>query len=313
MPNLTPFCALLCALLLFSCPQPLSAASAPQDFQQAENTFKFGDYKKAVELFRKLLYPKPGRLKDNALRLEAQKLLGLSYYYLYSSLGQDIINLRRKGKKIPVALQRQQKKLLEQSQFELLNYLAEEPDAKLSQLLYPPDLVAFFNKLRRINKKRMQESKSRRRRRARTKTVIIHAQIEKQVYHTPLLVAFLPCGVTQFFNGHPLKGSLFMAGCAASLGTFVGTYIALSNLQIADRPGVFLEANKDTALVLQAVHISALAVLGAVILAGYIDGAIFFQQVHKRESFVPQLPKLDPNKLRLPSAQDRLMFQQTFQ
>lgn len=284
---------LLLGVCLYTSASVSYANSPAQAFNQAKNTYRFGDYKKAVQLLRRLLYPKPGRLRSKYLRHEAQKILGISYYYLYGKVGESITQLRSQGRPISNALKQQRARYLQNARFELLNYLSENENARLSSLTYQPDLVSFFNQLRRINKARIARAQKGSARRKQLQTKVIYSQTHTQIYSTPLLLAFLPCGIPQFYSGHVTKGALTMSGCGLALGSYLATYGWLHSLR--NERGLFPKENIALAHRVQMAHIVSLATLGAVILYGYIDGFIFFQT--KRKSLVPTLPSLSAKQL----------------
>jgi hypothetical protein len=279
-------------LLLVCWPLTTQAQSPPQEFQQARNVYRAGNYSRAIQLFKRLLYPKPGRLRDPLLRKKAQTILGVCYFYLYAKIDEQIDELQRKKQSVPAQLPRQRKRYLRQARYEFLNLLSEHPGTRLNVLLYTPDHVNYFNRLRKINEQRIKAALKRQKRRKQLRVKVVKEHIETQIHQTPLVVTFLPCGVPQYYNGHYGKGIAISVGCALSVGTYFATFLWLTQLQ-GNLPNTFTKDNFALAQQLQIIHITSLGVLGAVMLYGYIDGFVYYRP--RRTSLIPHLPKLIPD------------------
>ncbi len=246
----------------------------PQElFLEARNSYLYGNYADAIRKFRELLYPEPGILRSEALKREAHKYLGISYFYLAQRTGKTEYRDAAKS--------------------ELLRYLLLAPRAKLDPLLYPPDLVSFFNQIRRDNARRLQAIlRKRRRRRSLQPIQVIPIEIERRVYRKHFLLSLLPFGLSQFANGQTVKGAVLLAGEVLSLGLNIGAYLAIYSYQIKSGPqrGFFRQRDLNTVKAWQVVQFSSFGVFSALLIYGLIDGIVFFQP--SRTSLIPVLPKI---------------------
>lgn len=291
----SPFCAAAFLLLGLLCSWPSAAQGQGQDsdtkaaFRRARNAFAYGNYGDAVQRFRELLYPAPGKLKSGKLKRKSHKFLGVSYYYLH---------LRTKQKRYQKASEREFTRLL------ILN-----PKAKLDPLLYPPNLINFFEKVKLANRRRLEAILRRRQQqRNATKVQIVPLQVERHYYASNPLIAAIPFGVPQFVNRQPTKAWLLLSGQAASLGLNIVAYFAIYARQIkdGDQRGRFRTEDISTVRAWQIVQFSSLGVFAALVVYGIVDGAVYLQR--RRVTVLPQVPPVDTREFRQPAAPQTQTF-----
>jgi hypothetical protein len=175
---------------------PAPAANPSQDFARGRTAFNRGEYARAIELLRPLLYPET-RLESEAEIASAHRMLGVAHLY-----------------------ERQNAEATD----EFRKFLQLRPDYRMDRLLDPPMVVDFFNnvlkeqeaELADLERKRRQAQDDERRRldalRAGPTFVV------RNYDRNSLLISFVPFGAGQFQNGHRTKGWFFL-GTEAALAT----------------------------------------------------------------------------------------------
>ncbi len=282
----------LCLLLLLGCSDLVAAqAASPQaEFKRAKNAYVYGNYGDAIRRFRQLLYPLPGRLRSPSLRREAHKYLGISYYYLY--------------------LRTRQKKFRRSTERELTLYLLRSPNTRLDPLLYPPNLIDFFNRIRLKNKRRLEELlRKRRQRRNAVPIQVVRLYMEKHVFRYSPWLAMIPFGTPQFIARQPEKGGLLLGGQVLALGINITAYFVILNKQIKDDKfnlGRFKEADIPAVIGWQIAQGVSIGVFGVLVVIGMIDGVI--QMNKRRVTLLPKLPPINKKKLSLPTLPLRPSF-----
>jgi hypothetical protein len=107
--------SLILSVLLFQ------TVSPSEDLQRGKNAYDRGEFKRAVEIVRPLLYPEL-RLQSEHQIVQAHRILGVSYLF----------------EKQQVEAAGEFRKLLQLS-----------PDYRFDPLLDPPEVVDFFNSVRK--------------------------------------------------------------------------------------------------------------------------------------------------------------------
>lgn len=199
---------LVVALLL----PPLAQADSGQRLlKQARDAFEYGDYARAAQTLGGQATRE--QFPQEAERIEAYRLLGLSYFYLSKQKPSD-----------PT--------LRENAQEAFFGLLKQNPDFEFDPFYTPPEAVAFFDSVRRENEPYLEpirvrrnarlreqqleedarlEAERRRREespRAEVRTVIVERELERPSF----LVAMMPFGVGQFQNGDTRTGLGFLSG-----------------------------------------------------------------------------------------------------
>jgi hypothetical protein len=199
----------LLPLLLFQTVAPA------EDLQRGKNAFDRGEFKRAVEIVRPLLYPEL-RLQSDSQIVLAHRILGVSYLF-----------------------ERQQ--VAATGEFRKLLQLI--PDYRFDPLLDPPEVVDFFNSVRkdygselaRLEARRKEAERARLRAKEECEKVRAGPTVvEKRVGRNSFAVNFLPFGAGQFQNGQRGKGWAFLTAetvlGAVSVGAFA-TNLAVYGLR----------------------------------------------------------------------------------
>jgi hypothetical protein len=179
-------------------------ASPPSvEFARGKTAFARGEYVRAIEILRPLLYPEP-QLQSEGEIVTAHRMLGTAYLY-----------------------QRQN----DQAAQEFRRLLQLRPDYRMDRLLDPPMVADFFNAVVKQQEAELAELDRKRREAEEYERQRIEAAragptvIEKHYIRNSLAVSFIPFGAGQFQNGHRRKGWWFL-GTQATLATIsVGAFV----------------------------------------------------------------------------------------
>jgi hypothetical protein len=181
----------------------LQASPPSVEFARGKTAFARGEYVRAIEILRPLLYPEP-QLQTEGDIVTAHRMLGTAYLY-----------------------QRQN----EQAAQEFRRLLQLRPDYRMDRLLDPPMVADFFNavvkqqeaELAELDRKRREAEEYERQRAlaARAGPTVI----EKHYVRNSLAVSFIPFGAGQFQNGHRRKGWWFLGTQAALASVSVGAFV----------------------------------------------------------------------------------------
>lgn len=167
-------------------------SAATEELQRGKSAYDRGEFRRAVEIIGPLLYPEI-RLQSDTQIVLAHRVLGVAYLF--------------------------EKKAAE-AHTEFRRLLQIAPEYRFDPLLDPPEVVDFFNTVRKeygnelaqLEAKRREQEKARERdreecERARSGPTVI----EKRVGRNSFAVSFIPFGAGQFQNGHRGKGWAFLA------------------------------------------------------------------------------------------------------
>jgi hypothetical protein len=178
--------------------QPPSAV-----FERGRTAFERGEYQRAIETLRPLLYPEI-RLEREGQVVEAHRMLGIAHLF---------------EKQNDLAAQ------------EFRKLLQLRPDYRFDALLDPPQVVDFFNgvlhdyegELAKIEAKRRQaEIEERRQREALERARNGPTVVEKRYVRNSFTINFIPFGAGQFQNGQRRKGWVFLISESALAAVSVG-------------------------------------------------------------------------------------------
>jgi tetratricopeptide (TPR) repeat protein len=191
------------------------AAVPAEEYQRGKNAYDRGEYGRAVEIIQPLLYPEI-RLQSEHQIVHAHRILGVSYLFE----GQE-----------PEAT-REFRKLLQMN-----------PEYKFDPLLDPPEVVDFFNGVRKdYGSELAQLEKKRKEAELARKTYFEECEkvragpsvIERRFGRNSFTISFIPFGAGQFQNGHRKKGWAFLTAesvlAAVSVGAFA-TNLAVYGLR----------------------------------------------------------------------------------
>jgi hypothetical protein len=203
------------AILLAGTPAPgrargrgaaVEAPATPAvEFERGKNAFARGEYGRAVELLRPLVYPEV-RLESEGEVVQAHRMLGVANLF-----ENDAEGARREFRKL----------------------LELRPDYRFDPLLDPPRVVDFFNVVVKEEESELAAIEAKRRRReeelvARQKREAERLRAQQALVlryeHHSYAVNFIPFGAGQFQNGQRKKGWLFFGAEAALAGASVAAF-----------------------------------------------------------------------------------------
>lgn len=246
---------------------PWSArAGTADDLKLARLHFERSEYRTTIRILKSLLYPL--RLREEAQIAEARELNGASLFFIGDKEGS-------------------------QKEFEELLYLRGDPDLRLDPLIYPPKLVAFFDKVRERVRGRIRVKP----RTPETTPLMIERLVERNYFG----LALVPFGVGQFQNRRTKKGYFFLATQAALLATDIVAFAMYESKRMRD--GTFAERDLGLARALHITQIASLSLFGAIALWGIVDAIREYkpQVVTVRAVPIPEKPD-GPGPVSPPSA-----------
>jgi hypothetical protein len=179
--------SVLFAALLFQ-----AAPAVPnENLQRGKNAYDRGEFARAVEIVRPLLYPEM-HLQTEGQIVQAHRILGVAYLF--------------------------ETKQAEATE-EFRRLLQLMPDYRFDPLLDPPEVVDFFNNVRKGYEAELGDLEARRkameqaRQRDKEECEKVRAGpafIERRVGRNSFAINFIPFGAGQFQNGHRKKGWAFL-------------------------------------------------------------------------------------------------------
>ncbi|NUN13432.1 MAG: hypothetical protein HUU55_07330 [Myxococcales bacterium] len=179
-------------------------AQAPDNaFEEAENTFRYQDYRRAVQLYEALLVS-GANTTDPERMLIIREHLGASRWFLKEWSGAE-------------------------KEFTAL--LLAAPTVQLNSFYYPPELVVFFNNLRdRLLGQgvlKLEPEKEPVKTEDKPPVVAVKTIETVTIEKNPLITAFIPFGVGQFQNGDTAAGIGFLASETVALASTIATYFLI--------------------------------------------------------------------------------------
>jgi hypothetical protein len=274
--------SLILSVLLFQ------TVSPSEDLQRGKNAYDRGEFKRAVEIVRPLLYPEL-RLQSEHQIVQAHRILGVSYLF----------------EKQQVEAAGEFRKLLQLS-----------PDYRFDPLLDPPEVVDFFISVRKdyseelahLEAKRKQLERERQRDKEECENLRAGpAVIEKRVGRNSFTVNFVPFGAGQFQNGQPGKGWAFLTAeavlGAVSVGALATNLVTYGlrpqrtcRYDVGDSvcpPEDIDHTDEDRSRLLTRVQIASGAVFLGTVAWGIID-AIYYYRSETQLSLADQ-PRRSPS------------------
>lgn len=241
--------ALVAVLLLFSTAargQEAQRATPEVLYQRALNYYRFGDYEQAVGLLNGLLSPRV-LLQDGDQVREALEALGIASFLMNDPRGAREAFVR------------------------LLNL---EPSSQLDPLIVPPQVIEFFNGIRKEMEETLAQLRARQQREAELQalaqapTLLVQEQVI--VDQHPYWLNFLPFGVGQFELGRRQWGWFFLTSQAAALGCNVTASLLVESTRNPD--GTHGHADYVRARdVYQPLQVASLVTLGLLFAWSTID------------------------------------------
>ena len=162
-----------------------------EDLQRGKNAYDRGEFARAVEIVHPLLYPEIRLLTEGQI-VQAHRILGVAYLF---------------------------EKNQTEAAHEFRSLLQLVPDYHFDPLLDPPEVVDFFNTVRKGYEAELGELEGKRkameqaRQRDKEECDKVRAGptfIEKRVGRNSFTINFVPFGAGQFQNGHRKKGWAFL-------------------------------------------------------------------------------------------------------
>lgn len=172
--------------------------------RRGRNEYAYGDYPRAVETLRSLLYPM--RLYSDEQVIETRRYLGLALYLL------DRKNEARQ---------------------EFLKLLFLDPDYELDPFTVAPPIIDLFEQVRRENRTELDIMRERKveQKLERELAKGVRRTVTINVYERSEFATFMPFGVGQFVNGDIGWGVTFALVQLACLAVNVGSFIYLRALE----------------------------------------------------------------------------------
>ncbi len=258
--------SLLLTVLLFQTAAPV------EELQRGKNAYDRGEFRRAVEIVRPLLYPDLRLQSENQI-VQAHRILGVSYLF---------------------------EKQQAAATGEFRQLLQIRPDYHFDPLLDPPEVVDFFNSVRmdygaelaQLEAKHKQAERARQRDKEECEKVRAGpAFIEKRVGRNSFTVSFLPFGAGQFQNGQRAKGWGFLTAetvlGAVSVGAFA-TNLAVYGLRpqrtcrydVGDSvcpPNAIDHTDENRSRWLTRVQVASGAMFFGAVAWGIIDAIYYYQ------------------------------------
>jgi tetratricopeptide (TPR) repeat protein len=213
--GLLAFLVLQAATPAIQAPAVSSATAPAEELRRGRNSFDRGEYARAIEILRPLLYPDV-RLESDVQIVQAHRMLGVAELFQGNN---------------------------DAASQEFRKLLQLRPDYRFDPLLDPPQVVDFFNGVLRTHERELatleakQQEAARARQRDREQCEKLRAGpavVERRINRHSFAVNFVPFGAGQFQNSQRSKGWAFFGvqtGLAAvSLAAF-STNLALYGLR----------------------------------------------------------------------------------
>lgn len=197
------------ALLFVALATATAQASTPSDeFERGKNAYDRGEYARAIEILRPLLYPEI-RLESEGAVVQGHRMLGVAHLF---------------------------EKQDQLAALEFQKLLQLRPDYRMDPLLDSPYVVEFFNgvlrdyesELSQLDSKRKEAEREQQRQRDAVERARVGPTIEKRFGRNSFGINFIPFGAGQFQNGQRGKGWAFLVSesllGAASVGTMAANF-----------------------------------------------------------------------------------------
>ena len=192
-------------LILLAAPPTVTTAVTPslstpsEDLRRGRNAFDRGEYGRAIEILRPLLYPDI-RLESESQIVQAHRMLGVAELFRGNN---------------------------DAASQEFRKLLQLRPDYRFDPLLDPPQVVDFFNGVLRSHERELAELEAKQQELARAhqrereqceKLRAGPAVVERRINRHSFAVNFVPFGAGQFQNSQRTKGWVFF-GVETGLAT----------------------------------------------------------------------------------------------
>lgn len=186
-------------------PDRAPSATAAETFERGRIAFDRGEYARAIELLRPMLYPDI-RFDEESQVVRSHRMLGVAH--LFENQPSE-------------------------ARQEFLRLLELRPDYRFDPLLDPPRVVDFFNEILRDQESQIASLERRRHEAEKAEAQRVKPRpqqiLERNYQRHSLAVALIPFGAGQFQNGQASKGWMFMGAesalAAVSLAAFTTNFL----------------------------------------------------------------------------------------
>lgn len=192
-----------------------NAQTLEDDRKRASDAFQYGDFASAIQVLSNMDIE---GLPTERERIDAYKILGLSYYYSKKPSPEEAARKAREA---------------------FFGLLKQDPDFQLDALFVPPDAIAFFDRIRQEEEPALApvrkvhnelKQKEAEQERIRRDTQPGRPRIVNVAVSSPV-VALLPFGFGQFQNGNIPLGIGMAVGQGAGAITSVLSFIMVESLK----------------------------------------------------------------------------------
>jgi hypothetical protein len=275
--------------ILFQAPLPPASA---EEMQRGKNAYDRGEFGRAIEIIRPLLYPDI-RLQSDSQILMAHRVLGVAY--LFEGNQQE-------------------------AKVEFRKLLQLSPDYRFDPLLDPPEVVDFYNLVRKEYSSELSKLEARRHEMEQARRRDIEecekaragpSVIERRLVRNSFAVNFIPFGGGQFQNGHRKKGWAFMAVegalAAASVGAFATNFAVYGfrpqrscRVDVGSAgcpPDQIDHSEEDRSRLLTQVQVVSGAMFFAAVAWGILDAIYYYRPEIEASDPVPPAKASSPVRL----------------
>lgn len=280
-------------VVVVSCPGFAFADDGPQILKMARDAFEYGDFARTARTLGG--QATRDRFPLEADRIEAYRLLGLSYFYMFKKKPSD-------------------QSLKASAQEAFFDLLKQNPDFELDPFYTPPEAVSFFDQVRRDNEtyldpirtrrqSRLREQKleddarreAERRRREEQLTIPQAPQliIERELERPSFLVAMMPFGVGQFQNNDTRTGIAFLSGEIVSAALSIISW-SLIELMRDPESGRYSSELYGYANTLQSIKYWSAGTFYGLWLVGAVHAGVRFEPVRVVREGTVDLPSAAP-------------------
>lgn len=292
-----------------ACPNIVRADESAQLLKMARDAFEYGDFARTARTLGG--QATRARFPLEADRIEAYRLLGLSYFYLFKKKPSDL-------------------SLKENAQEAFFDLLKQNPDFELDPFYTPPEAVSFFDDVRRNNEKYLEPIRVRRdarireqqleenarleaERRRREEQFVVPQQppliVERELERPLFLAAMMPFGIGQFQNNDTKTGIAFLSGEIISAAISIISW-SLIEMMRDPESGRYSPELYGYANTLQSVKYWSAGAFYGLWLAGAVHAGVRFEPVRVVREGTIDPPSAAPNgplTPRIPETQEPLL------
>lgn len=228
--------------------RPIPSEEGQELILRAQNLYEYGDYQGMVDILE--------------TGLEAERFSDADLLAVHRLLGSGYVILQDRAK----------------ASEHFLRLLTRDPELALDPLYTPPDIIAFFERVRDENREMLNAIIERRREdeEARRRVEIPPPVTSVRLRHNPYFVNFIPFGAGQFQNDQPVKGTLFLTGELIALALNIVAYLVSDSLKGTD--GYYGPTAARQAREWRIVQYSSLGVLAALVIGGTADAIVNYRE-----------------------------------